>query len=678
MITVTQEVLPGRVRPAAIVQLGGHNSPDTWSQSRLDALAYAVDRIDPSDVEAVILVGTDYAFGVGADLDELGTIDERAAATHAARLGWRSFRRVADLPIPTFALLTGYALGGGLELTLFTDHRVARSDVSGLGLPEARLGLIPGWGGVHRVARVCGPEIAIDLALSDSLAGRFRTAPEALETGLVDAVIDAEEWDDGWRTWVSARLAERASGEAGSSADPLDAAAWRSVVDAMEERASSVPLASRSAAAGVIDLARRAQSETLDEAEQSTSELFGRLLVGADARAALYAERLLRTRARPRKAGGGQTVQSAAVIGAGLMAAQLATLLVQHAQIPVILTDVTVERAEAGAQRVCERLAKAERSSKLPAGDAKRLGALVTSTTRLEDIAGVDFVIEAIFEELDAKRGAFAKAEKHISPTTVLATNTSSLSVTAMADGLQHPERVVGFHVFNPVSVVPLVEIIPAGTAAAPVTNEATLAVVSGLAARLRRRPVGSVDLPAFIVNRLITRLLDVVTRAIDDGANLIAADHALDPIGLPMTPLQLVDFVGPAVQLHVSHTMHNAYPDRFARPLWLERLVATGAPGTPAKVYDIHGALTDAAVTAMPPRTTGSTRRTRALLEEVIDALADEIHIMLDERVVTEVEDIDVALLLGANYPRGRGGLTPYLDATGAATRRGRAPFHP
>lgn len=674
IITVTHEILPGRERPVAILRLGGSETPITWSRARLDALAHVLDQVDPAEVEAVVLVGTDYAFGVGADLDELGAIDQERAAEQAARTGWRAFRRLDALPVPSFALLTGYALGGGMELALFATCRIARSDVKGLGLPEARLGLIPGWGGVHRIARLAGPETALNIAVFESLAGRFRSAEEALDDRLVDTVIAAEDWDDGWRAWVSSQLAAGAIERSAPATETFDADTWRSAIDAIEDRTTTLPPASASAIAGVIDLTRRARSETLDEAEDATSEMFGRLLVGPDARAALYADRLLRTRAKPRQASQEQTVRSAAVIGAGLMAAQLATLLVQHAQIPVTLTDVTVERAETGARRVRERLQKAERSGKLPTGDAERLGALVRSTTSLEDISGVDFVIEAIFEELDAKKSAFAEAEKYVSPTTVLATNTSSLSITAIAEGLQHPNRVVGFHVFNPVSVVPLVEIIPAGTVSSPVTNETTLGVVSGLAARLRRRPVLSADYPGFIVNRLITRLLDGVNRAIDAGADPVAADHALDPIGLPMTPLQLVDFVGPAVQLHVSQTMHDAYPDRFAPPLWLERLVASGGPEAPARVYGSDGALTPAAIAALPERTATTSRGVDVLLSATLDALAEEIHLMLDERVVAEVEDIDVALLLGANYPRGRGGLTPYLDANTWRT----APFHP
>lgn len=713
LIAVSHETLPGRTRPIALVHLAADapDAPLSWSEARLHALAATVDSLAEQEVEAMVLVGSTHSFGVGADLDELGAVRDAAHGTEVARIGWQALRRLDALPVPTVALLTGYALGGGLELALFASHRVARADLLGIGLPEARLGLVPGWGGVHRLALLAGPATAIEVALTEALSGRFRGAEAARASGLVDAVIPAEEWESGWRAWLAQLLEDGTPSAAGSTGTAVSAEAeaapaaasaaghqpesphaatssaaerpdaWAAAVEAGRSGAEALPEANRGVAEAVLDLVARAEHETPDEAEAHTAEVFGRLLAGEDAHAALYADRLLRTRARaPRSASGAAPIGRAAVIGAGLMASQLATLIVQYARIPVTLTDVTAERAAAGVERVRDRLRRAEARGKLPAGDAEALGALVSGTAELADIAGADFVIEAIFEELDAKRAAFAAAEQHIAPHTVLATNTSSLSITAMAAGLAHPDRVVGFHVFNPVSAVPLVEIIATdATAEAPGgTSPETLAAVEALAGRLRRRPVHSADRPGFIVNRVITRLFDTVSRAIDAGADPLEADRALAALSLPMTPLELLDFVGTAVQLHVCHTMHDGYPERFSRPQWLERLVATGAPGNPATALDADGRLTGAMGGALPDPAADSAERVARLLDETLDALAEEVHAMLAEGLVSDVEEIDVALLLGANYPRARGGLTPYLDATGASTRRGGARFHP
>jgi 3-hydroxyacyl-CoA dehydrogenase len=260
-----------------------------------------------------------------------------------------------------------------------------------------------------------------------------------------------------------------------------------------------------------------------------------------------------------------------------------------------------------------------------------------------------------------------------VRPDAILATNTSSLSVTAMAEGLRHPERVVGFHVFNPVEVTPLLEIV-----AGRRTGDAALATAFELAAALRRTAVRVQDAPGFVVNRVLTRLFDVIVQAIDAGTDVAAADHAPDPMGLPMTPLRLLDFVGPAVLHHVDETMHRAYPERFARSPWMDAVVGAGlthvlpteqAPGTGADGY----LAADAARLL---------ERTRAehpadapvpaeeLLVRVQDALAEEIGAMLAEGVVAGPEDVDLCMVLGANYPFHLGGITPYLDRTGASER--------
>ena len=193
----------------------------------------------------------------------------------------------------------------------------------------------------------------------------------------------------------------------------------------------------------------------------------------------------------------------------------------------------------------------------------------------------------------------------------------------------------------------------------------------------LKRRAVISADRPGFIVNRVLTRLLDVVTRAIDAGHDPLEVDAALGSIGLPMTPLQLLDFVGPAVQLHVSETMHAAYPDRFAEPLWLQRVVAAGSPGSPIRVLEPTGELTAEAVRQLPAPCSEAERVLTDTLADVLDAVAEEIRIMLADGVAHNVLDIDVSLLLGANYPRANGGITPYLDQTGASVRTNGRAFH-
>ena len=247
-----------------------------------------------------------------------------------------------------------------------------------------------------------------------------------------------------------------------------------------------------------------------------------------------------------------------------------------------------------------------------------------------------------------------------VGPDCILATNTSSLSVTEMAAELLHPERVVGFHFFNPVALMPLLEIVR-GEA----TDDASLATAFAVGKTLKKSCVLVKDAPAFVVNRLLTRFLGEVTRSVDEGADFAVADRALDPLGLPMSPFVLLQLVGPAVAFHVSETMHEAYPDRFYVSENLRRIVEAGK--TAIWSWGEGGQQVDPQVLALFEQgdalITEEDVRDRALA-----ALAEEVRLMLDEGVVAEPQDIDLCMLLGAGWPFHLGGITPYLDRTGVS----------
>jgi 3-hydroxyacyl-CoA dehydrogenase len=294
--------------------------------------------------------------------------------------------------------------------------------------------------------------------------------------------------------------------------------------------------------------------------------------------------------------------------------------------------------------------------------EANRLKASVTGTTDKAQFADADFVIEAVFEEMKVKQQVFAELEAVVAETCVLATNTSSLSVTEMSEGLEHPERVVGFHFFNPVAQMPLLEI-----ARTPQTDDPTLATGFAVAKELKKSAVLVKDAPGFVVNRLLTRFMGEVNAAIDEGTPIEVADQALNPLGLPMTPMLLLQLVGPAVALHVAETLHDAFPDRFGVSPNLARLVAAGR--TTVLTWGEAGLVVDPEVAALyevgSTPSTAEQVRTRA-----IEALAREVRLMLDEGVVAQPQDLDLCMLLGAGWPFHLGGITPFLDRSGAAER--------
>jgi 3-hydroxyacyl-CoA dehydrogenase len=296
---------------------------------------------------------------------------------------------------------------------------------------------------------------------------------------------------------------------------------------------------------------------------------------------------------------------------------------------------------------------------RISADKANRLKASVTGSIDKSVFADADFLIEAVFEDMAVKKALFAEIEPIVPADAILATNTSSLSITEMAADLKHPERVVGFHFFNPVAVLPLLEIVR-GEA----TDDATLATAFAVSKQLKKNSVLCKDSPAFVVNRLLTRFLGEVFSTVDEGTPVEVADQALEPLGLPMSPFVLLQFVGMPVAHHVSETLHAAYPDRFKVSDNLARLIEAGKPGVyvwdekgqPSVDPDLAGLLKvgDTVLTAEQVR------------DRALSALAQEARLMLDEGVVAEAADIDLCMILGAGWPFHLGGITPYLDRTG------------
>jgi 3-hydroxyacyl-CoA dehydrogenase len=353
------------------------------------------------------------------------------------------------------------------------------------------------------------------------------------------------------------------------------------------------------------------------------------------------------------------------------MASQLALLFVQRLEVPVVMTDLDQDRVDAGVSRVHGEIDGLLGKGRISPDRANRLKTLVTGATSSEAFADADFVIEAVFEELSVKQQVFAEVEKVVSAECVLATNTSSLSVSAMASVLEHPERVVGFHFFNPVAVLPLVEVVRGET-----TDDPTVATAFAVGKALRKSCVLVKDAPAFVVNRLLTRFLGEVMASVDEGTSHETAEAAIAPLGLPLSPFVLLQLVGPAVAQHVAETMHAAYPDRFGVSENLARIVEAGKPGVYS--WDDKGRPFIDDETRALIRQGDAPQTPEELRRRALDALAQEIRIMLDEGVVAEPQDVDLCLILGAGWPFHLGGITPYLDRTGTSERVTGARFLP
>ena len=475
--------------------------------------------------------------------------------------------------VPTFAFVNGVALGGGLELALNCDYRTVASDVRALALPETGLGLVPGWGGAYIVPRLVGIEKALDVILTrpggqQAVRGDRGRARSASSTSCSTRPTSSRSRSAG----PPACCPARSSSSVARSTPP------RSGTAPSRRRASgSTPSStgSRPAPYRALDLVAGARDASRDEAFAAEDEALADLMMSDEMRASIYAFGLVSGGKKPVGAPDrslAQPVTRVGIVGAGLMAAQIATLFAQRLGVPVVMRDLDQERVDKGLAAVkatVDRLTSTGRMSQ--AAGARLLGS-VHGTTDLAEFASCDLVIEAVTEILDLKKRVFAELETVIAPTAILATNTSALSVSAMAADLQHPERVVGLHFFNPVAAMPLVEVVQAEH-----TSLEALATGFAVAAKLRKTAVLVADRPGFVVNRLLVLLLGVIVDAVEHGTPVEVADRALRPLGLPMPPFELFDLVGPAVGLHVLTSLREELGDRFPRSPGLEKLVADG-----------------------------------------------------------------------------------------------------
>jgi 3-hydroxyacyl-CoA dehydrogenase/enoyl-CoA hydratase/carnithine racemase len=599
-----------------------YRKPTTLGRSAFESAVAVLDELEQGDWTAAVFTGKPFVFCVGADIDEFTKTRSADDARDGIRAGHGLFGRIRALPFPTVAAINGAALGGGLELALHCTARTLASNVRHIGFPEVALSIIPAWGGTQLLPRLIGLEAAAKVIVLNPLRqNKLLTAPEAFELGIADRLLEPVEFVD-----ESLQFAR----ELGEIERP--APDWSDAIAVLRKARSRVEDAVHGATRApyvALDLIAGAQDWSIDEGYAAEEAAMAELLVSPQAQASAYAFTVVERRskrppelpdAKPRR------VQKVGIVGAGLMATQLATLFVRRLEVPVVLRDIEQARIDEALRTVREDVG------------AKRpfLATLIDGGTGWEQFEGCDLVLEAVFEELEVKRQVFAEVRR-VAPGAILATNTSSLSVEEMGAD-------VGLHFFNPVALMPLVEIVRT-----PQTSPEVLATAWDVVKKLKKRGVFVADAPGFVVNRVLTRVTRVLLDALENGNTVEETDDAMLSLGMPMAPSVVLQMVGPRVANHVLETMHEAYPDRFPLSPTLARL----AEGEDEPVL------------------TGDTRRSvDEIRKDVLEAAADEIRHLLDEGVVGAAADVDACLILGAGYPFFLGGITKHLDQTGISTR--------
>ena len=665
--------LPGGAGTLALITLDNgfdHTKPNTFGPQTIAGLQHTVARLqgraEAGEIQAVGITGKPFIFAVGADLKAVAQATSREQALEVARAGHAAFGAIMDLPVPTFAFVNGAAMGGGVEIALACDYRSISAGVPAVALPETFLGLVPGWGGCYLLPNLVGPANALKVIIENPMnMNRMLKGPQAFELGIADAMFEPADFLEQSLLWAGRVLTGETKVERPEVS--RDESEWAGAVKAAKALVDLKTGGRSPAPYRALQLVAAARTASREEAFAAEDEALAGLVMGDELRAGLYSFDLVQRRAkRPAGApdkGLARPVTKVGIVGAGLMASQLALLFAQRLEVPVVMTDLDEGRVAKGVGYVHGEVDKLLAKGRVSPDKANLLKALVTGSTSKDGFADADFVIEAVFEEMSVKKTVWAEVEAIVSAECVLATNTSSLSITEMAADLKNPERVVGFHFFNPVAVMPLLEIIKGET-----TDEATLATAFATGKTLRKTTILVKDSPSFIVNRLLGRFMGEVARVVDEGTPIEVADRAFAGLA-PMPPFVLLGLVGPAIALHNNETLARAFPDRFYVSENLRRVVEAKKPAI--YIWPEGKPVVDPEVEALFEKPADPVvLTTEQVRERVLGVLADEARRMLDEGVAQAPMDLDLAMITGAGFQFWNGGLTPLLDREGLSEK--------
>lgn len=653
-----------------------YRKPNTWSKEAIDSLNSVLDIVenDP-DVKGWLLTGKPFVFNVGADIMSLDPSINREQALTFPRMGHSTFRRIMNLKIPTVAAINGAAMGGGTEVTLAHDFRTISKSPGGcdhFALPECFINLIPGWGGTQLVPKIAGPEAAVELIIKNPLnQNRMMKAKQVYEMGLADRLFEPAEFVDDSLKFLEDIITGKEKAEKKTADPKISDKLYNETKAFIKDKVHSGAIAPYRA----LELIKGAATWSLDEGFAQEDEALADMVMSPQFLASLYSFNLVQRRAkklpgRPADVKGNK-ISKIGIIGAGLMASQIALLFAQRFQVPIIMKDIKQEFVDKGLDYIRGELAKQVKKGRITESDANWTGNdLVRGTTAYDGFEDCDFVIEAVFEEMGIKQKVFGELEEVCKPECLFLTNTSSLNITEMAANLKDPSRVVGFHFFNPIAILPLIEVIRADK-----TSDVALATAFDIAKTIKKTPVLVKNAPGFLVNRVLLAMTDAVLRCVDEGAPFPQVDEAVVDLGFPMPPFALAALVGPAIMLHVQETLNAAWPDRFPVCEGLKNMVAKKK----ANIYTFteKGAIVvDPEVAEVWPQ--GDKKFTDdEIRQRVLDRVTQEIDIILKEGVVASPKDVDTGMIMGAGWPFFMGGVTLHLDQKGYSERITGKRFH-
>jgi 3-hydroxyacyl-CoA dehydrogenase / enoyl-CoA hydratase / 3-hydroxybutyryl-CoA epimerase / enoyl-CoA isomerase len=645
--------------------------------STFDELRRALDAIKAaSAIKGVLITSAKEAFIVGADIFEFTAIFRRPEKDIAAFVAANSalITAIADLPVPTVAAINGLALGGGLEVALAADYRVM-STVAKIGVPEIHLGLFPGYGGTVRLPRLIGLAESAEWIIS----GAQNNAEKALQTRSVDAIRDPEHLLLAARGLLQDAMSGRAdwqarrqSTKAGLGLAPELAAAQLAAAKAQ----SAKVLPHLPAANAAVELLEKASRLDRDAALALEAETFGKVAKtqAASSLVAIFVNEQAVKKTARRYSKDAPKITKAAVVGAGTMGGGIAYQSALSG-VPVVMKDVSQAALDLGTLEARKLLGKAVETGNLTQDKADTILGRITPSLTYEGLASADLVVEAVVEEVDIKQRVLREIEDLTKPNTILATNTSSLRIATLAEGLRRPENFVGMHFFNPVPRMPLVEVVRG-----PKTSAQAIAAVTGYAATMGKTPIVVEDCPGFVVNRILTPYFLAFLHLIHEGVDFREIDKAMEDFGWPMGPAYLIDVIGMDIAAHVVDIMSAGYAPRMdvAFETAIQILLGAGrlgqkngrgfykyspdAKGRPRKDFDAE---TPRLVASSQSRERRS-MRTEETVERMMLPLILEAARCVEEGAAASPADVDMCLILGLGLPRYLGGALKYADWLG------------
>jgi len=635
-----------------------------------------LDQIEASkEIKAVVIQSKKpNIFIAGADIKEIESIKSAQEGIQKAKFGQDILNKLEDLEIPTIAVIDGVALGGGCELALACTYRIGTfNEKVQIGLPEVNLGIFPGFGGTYRMPRAIGLSEGLKMVLS----GKAIDSRKAHKIGLFDRLVPQAGLEDSVKEIVEEIIAKPSR----VKYRPKKKKGLLGLLESNRLGHEVIFLQSRQ---GILKATKGFYPAPLSALEVIRKNYYLGRIKGLELEAREFAslavtdvsKNLIRVfylseKFKKFNIEGGDTlkpqpIDKAAILGAGVMGGGIAQIF-STKDIGVRLKDINLTALASGLKAAYDVYREAVKKKRLTQAAANRKMGRITATLDYSGFQNADVVIEAVVENLDIKKKVFKELSGSVSPKTILATNTSALSVTEMAKQAKDPSKVVGFHFFNPVHLMPLVEVI-----AAKQTSSDTIVSALALARKLSKIPILVKDSPGFLVNRVLLHYINEAGHVLEESGDVEGIDGAMTSFGMPMGPFALSDAVGLDVGIKVLHILKDAFGDRYDSVQVFDNVIDAKLLGkkTLAGFYVYHGSkkkLLNPQIKEMVPNIHFSALDAKDCQRRLICMMINEAARCLEDRIIADAETVDCGMVFGTGFPAFRGGLLRYADTLGA-----------